>query len=583
MPKIVLLSVLVVGLAGLFIPVPCLADRKKRDTSRPIVHIAYFIPTDRKAEPQYRERLDRVMSDVQRFYRLGMKQNGYGDLTFQLGHDPKGLLQIHEVKAKGPMRDYGRNASDKVRREVKEALAKQGIDIDRETIIIFQLLLEWRGDKAIEIGPYVGGGGAHGGTAWVYDDARLDARLLSSRKPGGFYMGPCSLGQLNTHYIGGLAHELGHAFGLPHDCERDNERPRRGLSLMGGGNHTYRQELRGEGKGTFLSSASALPLSVHPLFTGKRTSAQEMTCGLTEFKVTYKAKELILTARLQGGPRPIGVVAHNDAEEIRGDYDAVGWTASVDKNRRFRLVVGELKPGDYELRLGVYGESGDRRSFAFRYHVGKDGEPDLRPFSEGVWLQEAQTAFRGGKKKRLAELVGALKRQDPADSVVRRKVEHLQRLLSRQEPRSLVKLPANISVIKVADLKMESATVGWGQPVRNQVLPEGTASCLIEVGGVFFESGLYAHAPARHLLRLDGKWTRFTTKYGLQDGHNGSVVFVIKGDGKELFRSKTVRDHTAREQAVPVARVKLLELIVEDAGDGTNGDWGVWLDPQLRR
>ena len=50
-----------------------------------------------------------------------------------------------------------------------------------------------------------------------------------------------------------------------------------------------------------------------------------------------------------------------------------------------------------------------------------------------------------------------------------------------------------------------------------------------------------------------------------------------------MFRSKVVRDHTAREQSVAVANITLLELIVEDAGDGGNSDWGVWLDPQLRR
>ena len=34
---------------------------------------------------------------------------------------------------------------------------------------------------------------------------------------------------------------------------------------------------------------------------------------------------------------------------------------------------------------------------------------------------------------------------------------------------------------------------------------------------------------------------------------------------------------------IPIAEVDLLELIVENAGDGASGDWGVWLDPELRR
>jgi hypothetical protein len=140
-----------------------------------------------------------VLTEVQRFYREGLKQHGYGPLTFQLDRDAEGALKIHLVQGRGPMHDYGRNDSAKVRREVKTALAQRGRDIDGETVIIFQLLLAWRGKTAVEVGPYVGGGHAHGGTAWVYDDARLDARLLPSKQPGGYYHRPCSLGRFNTH------------------------------------------------------------------------------------------------------------------------------------------------------------------------------------------------------------------------------------------------------------------------------------------------------------------------------------------------------------------------------------------------
>ncbi len=132
--------------------------------------------------------------------------------------------------------------SGKVRKEVKDALARQDIDVDCQTSLIFQVLLAWEGNKATEIGPYVGGGNHLAGTAWVYDDSHLDPRLLGSKAPGGYYGGPCSLGAFNSHYIGGVAHELGHAFGLPHDCQRKAETATRGSSLMGGGNHTYGQE-----------------------------------------------------------------------------------------------------------------------------------------------------------------------------------------------------------------------------------------------------------------------------------------------------------------------------------------------------
>jgi len=114
----------------------------------PPVRIAYFVPSDREPLRDYEERLDHVMTEVQRFYRDGMKAAGYGPKTFALERDGQGRLVVHRVEGTRPMQDYGRNASGLVRREVKTALAKQGIDIDRNTWVIFQVLLQWEFNRA---------------------------------------------------------------------------------------------------------------------------------------------------------------------------------------------------------------------------------------------------------------------------------------------------------------------------------------------------------------------------------------------------------------------------------------------------
>ena len=63
---------------------------------------------------------------------------------------------------------------------------------------------------------------------------------------------------------------------------------------------------------------------------------------------------------------------------------------------------------------------------------------------------------------------------------------------------------------------------------------------------------------------------------------NGSVYFVIKGDGKTLWKSKKVKGGAkAIPVSVKVKGVKILELIVEDAGDGVSGDNAVWADAKL--
>lgn len=553
------------------------------DQPRPVLRIAYFVPADRQPEPDYQARLERVLSEVQRFYREGMRQQGYGPLTFELDRDDAKALRIFEVRAKESMRAYGRNAGGKVREEVKASLSQRGVNIDRETVLIVQLLLEWQGERAIEVGPFVGGGDAASGTAWVYDDARLDARSLSSKAPGGYYGRPCSLGQFNTHYIGGIAHELGHALGLPHERELPRDTHRRGASLMGGGNHTYGQEKRGEGPGTFLTAAAALPLSVHPLFTGKR-DVRPLDCDITELAATPTEQRLILTGRLSvGQPAVTGIVAYNDPQDVPADYDATGWTSNVDADGHFRLAIADLQPGGYDLRLRAVGATGATKYFRFSYQVNQRGLAQVEPLVERPWLARAREAYRAGDQKRLTLLIKEAEEALPNGDLLQKKLAQYQHLLSKEEVQPLAKVPSNAKEVPLADVATEAAKVGWGPALRNEVLPEGDDGVLLSVGGTFFAAGFYAHAPARHAFRLTKQWRSVRTRYGLQDGHDGSVTFVIKGDGRELFRSPRIADHAVHEQTADVRGVDVLELLVEDAGDGNHSDWGVWLDPRLER
>jgi len=558
------------------------AQQQQAGAERPVLRTVYFIPSDRRPEPDFQARLNRVMTEVQRFYNAGMEQNGYTGLALALDRDGQGALRIFEVNGKLPMREYGRNAYAKVRNEVKDALAAQGVDIDKETIVIFQLLLAWEDGKATEIGPYVGSGGTRSGTAWVYDDAKLDAALLASKDPGGYYHGPCSLGQFNTHYIGGVAHELGHAFGLPHDCQSKADYAAKGTSLMGSGNHTYGQDARGEGKGTFLSAASALPLSVHPLFTGTRVQSPPVSCRLTSVRTTFDDGLFMLYGKLEGATLATGIVALNNFADKPGDYHAVGWTCKVGPDGRFKVAMNDLAPGNWGLRLRAYGPAGDAQTFTFSYTVDARGVPDHTPFAEASWLQLALDVFKEKDRERLQKIIAEVQAGIPETGLTQllAKLKHLDKLLSDPKPAALASVTAN--TVLLGDAAPETATVGWGQPLRNQVLA-GERGPLIEAGGAFFPSGLYAHAPSSYAYALNGKWKTFTTQYGLQDGNGGTVIFVVKGDGKELFRSETVRGGAVREQQVSVQGIKQLELIVEDAGDGNGGDWGVWLAPRLQR
>ena len=495
----------------------------------PPVRIAYFVPSDREPIRDYRERLDRVMSEVQRFYRDGMNAAGYGPKSFALERDGQDRLLVHVVQGTHPMLTYGRNASDAVRQEVKAALAKQNTDIDRNTWVIFQVLLRWEGNKATEIGPYVGGGSHLTGTAWVYDDERLDTTLLASKAAGGYYGRPCSIGEFNSHYIGGVAHELGHAFGLPHDCQREQDRGR-GLSLMGGGNHTYGQELRGEGAGTFLSSASAMLLAFSRPFAGELTGAsRNPDCRWNDFDAQFADAKIVLNGTVAAEPPAFGIVAFNDWAKIPDDYDAVSWTCPVAEDGRFRLEIGELRPGPSQLRLWVCHTNGTTSRFAFDYQVDAAGKPNMDIFRYRLPLEEAVAAYRRRDRVRAESLAAGLKQRFPDVQEIQRKAAHLQALLNPGPQRLWSDIPATDGWIGISHAKFRTAAVGWGRPLCDEVLSEGPGECFLQVGGQFFERGLFAHAPAKHELELNGQGKRFRTAYGLQDGHDGSAVFVVLG------------------------------------------------------
>jgi len=546
----------------------------------PPVRIVYFIPSDMEPIPDREERLGRVMLCIQDFFRKGMEENGYGPMTFALEWNNPDKLKLYEVRGKKKQEEYGRDDSRIVRNEVREVLkSKYGIDADKELLVIFQLLLKRDGDISIELGPYVGGGGALSGTAWVYDDDRLDANLLTSKEPGGYYHGHCSLGKFNTHYIGGVAHEMGHAFSLPHVREWDSQRATMGNSLMGSGNHTFGRDLRNEGTGTFLSETSALRLSTIRAFAGdlpdigkrgdwtieKLTAREERSEG---------GRTIVLSGHITASPKLTGIIAYNDNLNIPADYDAKAWMTKDINDGHFQMTIDELETAPYQLRLVGVHENGVTSQLSVNYQV-SDNEIDLKPINRLIAEERLRRLFRDKKTDEI-KLIS----ENPAeDETIRRIARHLFKLSIGQEPVVVAKLPAKQRTADLTYSKFIVERTGWHGVYRGMVPEE----LFIRVGNQFFESGLYAHAPSNYTVELGGVWKTLLIGYGLQDGYDGAVRFIVLGDGKELFRSEDVKDHSLRKTTISVEKVRKLELTVESAVQGNSGAWGIWVEPEIRR
>ena len=140
--------------------------------------------------------------------------------------------------------------------------------------------------------------------------------------------------------------------------------------------------------------------------------------------------------------------------------------------------------------------------------------------------------------------------------------------------------PARAAETPLSDLDLSAVQQGWGQAQTNAAVGGGA----LKVAGKTWQHGIGTHAPSTWNLWLDGKGSEFRAQVGVQDApgrsdHPGSVEFVVRGDGRELFRSGILRGgDSARPVRVSLVGVKELGLEVTDGGDGMSSDHADWLD-----
>jgi hypothetical protein len=146
-------------------------------------------------------------------------------------------------------------------------------------------------------------------------------------------------------------------------------------------------------------------------------------------------------------------------------------------------------------------------------------------------------------------------------------------------------VPARTTKLPLGDAQSQSAEVGWLKPAANRVPSNDQVTSPLLDSGKLYATGLYAHAPSRYVFNLGGKWKELSGEAGLHTLHQpfGSVIFIIKADGREAFRSAVIRGAKKAQYKINVTGVKKVELIVDPTDDGNHNDWGLWLDPLLSR
>lgn len=147
-------------------------------------------------------------------------------------------------------------------------------------------------------------------------------------------------------------------------------------------------------------------------------------------------------------------------------------------------------------------------------------------------------------------------------------------------------VPATVIRMPLGDCRSELAEVGWLKPQANRIPLNGEIASPLLDSGRIYATGLFAHAPSRYVYNLDGEWKRLRGEAGVHTAfqpYAPGAVFVIKTDGREVFRSRTILGSHHARYNVDVTGTKTLELVVEKAQERNGGNWALWLEPVLSR
>ena len=103
-----------------------------------------------------------------------------------------------------------------------------------------------------------------------------------------------------------------------------------------------------------------------------------------------------------------------------------------------------------------------------------------------------------------------------------------------------------------------------------------------KIGRNNYYRGLFCHASSEIIVRLPSAGKTFNSMVGVNSDGPGTVIFAVKCDGKELYRSAVIKQSMGAEKAIAdLNGAKEFSMIVEDANDGIGYDQAVWADASV--
>ncbi len=141
--------------------------------------------------------------------------------------------------------------------------------------------------------------------------------------------------------------------------------------------------------------------------------------------------------------------------------------------------------------------------------------------------------------------------------------------------------------IPITDLTPITSITGYGR--RQENMPVNASFGIknwgfLSVQYAYYKRGIGTHAPSREVYDINRKFRTLSTDMGIDTngGPQGSVIFSVYGDGKQLYQSELIKRYEfPRHATIDITGVKTLELSISDGGNGNFDDHANWLNTYL--
>ncbi|WP_293312604.1 discoidin domain-containing protein [Pedobacter sp. UBA5917] len=338
--------------------------------------VVYFIPSDLDTLPNWKKRLSDVMLYAQNWYGTNMNNAGYGFKTFGLKQDgTSGRAEIVLIRGTKPKTGYGTAATGYITEIDAYFASHPGLKTSNHVLILIPAFgydnNTIEGPQPLEgVQPFYG----YGKYCFANDNVYMDMALKGVLNPGRNNF---------AKWVGGMMHELGHAFNAPHDRQWVSQG-----NYANGTNASYKEPIMAlsnyylEVRPSFLTDAEAAIFNACEVFNNdSKTYYGSITARINRIYANYDAGlgAIVVSGKYASSGTVNKILYYNDPNvnnEGTGtnkDYNAITWASSPISTDSFRVVmpIAELAVKTdgipYELKVKLVHDNGEVNETIYAY------------------------------------------------------------------------------------------------------------------------------------------------------------------------------------------------------------------------